>query len=591
MKTHNAHRTPRGQSMVLSALGMVVLVMMVCMTLSFGTKAKQKMEVQIVADQAAYSTSVATARSFNILALVNRVMIAHMTAMLGIQSAVSFATNWFMVVQSFFTYYTLEVAAQTFSCVVLRRIGSCAPAAWVTFNRWLPTSREMLRLLSRFPTADRNAAAQARRTSLANNFLYLGQAATVSTQLWGALNSSGNANSVSQRVMRRASGGSPEWLVPRNSERVTKREAGFLFGIGPVGVAGLGVSVGAVNESNLILWDRHAVMASMGSRGHFFTADRATWLLPNGVKSMMNAGINRLGAGGDWTIPYIQLGHGAFGAFVHQDGPWASLIGLPSTLAIADDHGFGMSRVRYRRPPFWPWPLPWNPGAAQLPAWPIGTLSLVQSQNPGGGLSMHFGLGTLGAWFDAPQHTVPAACIVNCPSAWTNFVDYSPWLVTDWRDNYAQPKAPTTIVKTLSARDPFNLLFNLRFTPAGATPGATGQGFDMKKGTVGFPLLIRDGAGTADISSQMGYSTGITYYHRAGHWKEQPNLFNPFWRAGLTRADTDRAAKAIRIGPIALTPDNSRDIENTMTNSGAPWAANAYCELYRAGYQGILPCP
>ena len=71
-------RQSRGQALVLSALGMVLLVLMVCMTLSFGTKAKAKMELQVVADQAAYSTSVATARTYNLISMTNRVMIANM---------------------------------------------------------------------------------------------------------------------------------------------------------------------------------------------------------------------------------------------------------------------------------------------------------------------------------------------------------------------------------------------------------------------------------------------------------------------------------------------------------------------------------
>jgi len=28
-------------------------------------------------------------------------------------------------------------------------------------------------------------------------------------------------------------------------------------------------------------------------------------------------------------------------------------------------------------------------------------------------------------------------------------------------------------------------------------------------------------------------SRGQVYYHRPGDWREQPNFFNPFWRARL----------------------------------------------------------
>jgi uncharacterized membrane protein len=97
----------RGQTLVLFALTMLLLVVMVMMTLSFGTKAKEKMELQQVADQAAYSTAVGTARGMNILAMTNRVMLAHMVAMLGLISSSSFASMWLGVVDGMIIYYVL----------------------------------------------------------------------------------------------------------------------------------------------------------------------------------------------------------------------------------------------------------------------------------------------------------------------------------------------------------------------------------------------------------------------------------------------------------------------------------------------------
>jgi len=31
----------------------------------------------------------------------------------------------------------------------------------------------------------------------------------------------------------------------------------------------------------------------------------------------------------------------------------------------------------------------------------------------------------------------------------------------------------------------------------------------------------------------MAMSKALVYYHRLGDWTEQPNLFNPYWRAKL----------------------------------------------------------
>lgn len=553
---------PRGQALVLASLGMILLTLMVCMTLSFGTKAKAKMELQVVADQAAYSTSVAVARTYNMLAMTNRVMIAHQTAMLGIQSAISFASQWFLMVQGFLIYYTLEIVNQLRCCRLSCLYYGCVTALFVLLTRWIPTLLELLRLIGQFPARDAAAAMQARSTSIANNMMYLGQTLTVSNHLYSALRN----QSTARRVMNRASGGQPEWNAPGNADDVAKREAGFVGGFGPVGFA---LGVGAINQSNLFLTDRHAVVASMGSRGHFFTAIRDSWFIPNGVRNIINQGLGRFNARNDWRGQWLLLGKGYFGVFFHSD----SILPTASTFAIGDDHLIGI--VRYSGP------------AARRPLQlPMATAVTVMSNNSVG---IHLGLGLpplIGIWFDM-VHQVPAVCLLNCPSAWTNFVDYNVGLPQHTRDNRGVPKAPVVVMRDAAAAppDPFNLMFNFRFTGSGKT-------FDMahSNGAAnGGGIMVRDGAGMANISQQVGYSTGIAYFHRANHWKEPPNLFNPYFRAGLTRPDTDRAGTSISLFGIPLSADNSHDIEDTMQNAGVGWAASAYSALYNQGYQGITP--
>lgn len=43
------------------------------------------------------------------------------------------------------------------------------------------------------------------------------------------------------------------------------------------------------------------------------------------------------------------------------------------------------------------------------------------------------------------------------------------------------------------------------------------------------------GVGTVNLAANEGaaVSKALVYYHRLGSWKEQPNMFNPFWRAKL----------------------------------------------------------
>ena len=196
---------PRGQAMVLAALGMVLLVLMVCMTLSFGTKAKAKMEVQIVADQAAYSTAVAVARTYNVLALTNRVMMAHMTAMLGIQSAISFSSIWYAIVFQLLIYYPLEIANQLTMCDPCPFCPLCPLAiivAWdIFFTRFIPTFLEFWRVAGLYSGLDMLAAQQANRTGLASMMLYVAELETVSNQLYSAVNGQGVASTVVGRSM------------------------------------------------------------------------------------------------------------------------------------------------------------------------------------------------------------------------------------------------------------------------------------------------------------------------------------------------------------------------------------------------------
>ncbi|MCP3136105.1 pilus assembly protein [Pyxidicoccus xibeiensis] len=85
----------RGQALVLFALTLLLLSVMVLMTLGFGMRAKERVEIQMAADAAAYSQAVATARTFNAIAVMNRAQVAHMVAMAGTQALISHSSQEF----------------------------------------------------------------------------------------------------------------------------------------------------------------------------------------------------------------------------------------------------------------------------------------------------------------------------------------------------------------------------------------------------------------------------------------------------------------------------------------------------------------
>ncbi|NMO16243.1 pilus assembly protein [Pyxidicoccus fallax] len=86
-------RARRGQALVLFAMTLLLLTLMVLMTLGFGVRAKERVEIQMAADAAAYSQAVATARTFNGIAVMNRAQVAHMVAMAGTQALISHSSQ------------------------------------------------------------------------------------------------------------------------------------------------------------------------------------------------------------------------------------------------------------------------------------------------------------------------------------------------------------------------------------------------------------------------------------------------------------------------------------------------------------------
>ena len=85
---------------MLFALTMLLMTLMTLMTLSLGSKVKHRMELQTLADTAAYSNAVATARTMNAMAVMNRVQVAHTASTLGTLSLISWSTLYWQDVQN-----------------------------------------------------------------------------------------------------------------------------------------------------------------------------------------------------------------------------------------------------------------------------------------------------------------------------------------------------------------------------------------------------------------------------------------------------------------------------------------------------------
>jgi hypothetical protein len=89
-------RDERGQAMPLAAVGIFAMVLGVLATLNLGQAVHEKIRLQNTADAAAYSLAAVEARTFNYIAFLNRVQIAHY--------------NTAMVVQSYLTWVGFHMA-------------------------------------------------------------------------------------------------------------------------------------------------------------------------------------------------------------------------------------------------------------------------------------------------------------------------------------------------------------------------------------------------------------------------------------------------------------------------------------------------
>ncbi len=563
-------RLSRGQSLVLMGLNMLLMTILVCMTLSFGQKAKEKMELQMMADQAAYSTSIATARAFNQLAVMNRTIVAHNVVMLGVNASISFASLWFGLMSWLFWDYLIEIGHQLANCrLPFGPFCGCWGWIFVLFTRFIPVLMRGMSMMGMFPGLEQAAIQQANAAGTNALMQWIFQVALHLQFYYTQLDGQQQARKVTNVP------GVSEITAPGGSaDAVAKKEIGTPYI----------PFTGAVNLTNLLLSDRHAAAAAMGSRTHPWTAGRwgfnNMWT-PSGSSLLLGRFFRSISIGND-VRNYFNDGNSYFSDWIHGD--W--LMQTNTTFANADDYFYGMEQYS-------------GPGCRGIPL-PVLSFTFLRGNNASGehlasglGFAISWPNSAILVWAFPPWfqfdnfHMTTNLCLLNCPSAWSNFVDYDQRLLLGWffgggdADNWGQPKAPVTVQRDYSSRpaaaDPWDLGFNLRWHGRTTRMSMRGAGnyASANDGIQLDPTTSGCGATGCDISKQTALSTGITYYHRGGqHFKEPPNLFNPWWRAGLIHSDADKGAA------------QGGDIPTTLNNSGAGWAVDSFNQLRAVGYRG-----
>jgi hypothetical protein len=530
----------RGQTLVIFALTLLLLTLLVTITLTIGAKTKEKMELQAVADAAAYSSSVVVARTYNEIALMSRAQIGHMVSMAGVQSLISWSSYYRAQVEATRQSYNkskLPYELIIISCgMCLMPRGDCKALCKCAKKaiKDIDETRDKLdqhqqQLKQRWESLDQAAGTQVKHLQGAAAVLFGAQ-----TERWIRMQAELNDQSIASSIVNKAKQGSRwqnEWDAPSSGDDVTLREAGPFGAMLPVD-----------------LFNGHHVYAGMGSRGFQFVTRRSNGaaVLTRQLKQQIPQRDVVTATNGGSAYFASSENHGDLqpsGAFAWADdhGPGA---GAPGTNAVVFNRGEAPCPVS-------------SPGAA------TGVRAVVKSTDSNDDSDEHTWSPGGDPAEEQDRHTL--GMCVRCPGIWPLFVDYNPFRLVVPLDNWGQPKSYAVIQRDLRKRngqEPWNLDFNFRFMRGGGGTDFDNRGLNLS------PIN-----GGVDISKQTALSAGIAYYHRYDHWKEPPNLLNPYWRATLVPYDVDAQGRG-------------DDVTDTMNDVGAGFAAEAFEELKKHGYRG-----
>lgn len=472
-------RRSRGQALVLMGLMMLLVTLMVLMTLGISSRVKEKMEVQQVADAAAYSTAVATSRVMNSMSLLTRVHVSNMVALAANQSLISWAGLYYGVVNQF------DEGVQDATCI--SGAAYWCPAACAAFETIkLRSSAEKARVGAIWDALDWAAAGQSTRWQKG----VMDQQGDLRDELVQYVLGD-HDNSMVAHIVRRASENDPhsEW-TPAIASSIFEGEGG----------AGDGTAFRRTTSREA------GTEATHGSRGDGFVTHREG----GGLGAYLTA----------LYLPAIATGLGSVeGEGWYGDEDASGAAGYGSTYGFnpksANARDEISARLTYIVPPC----IVMSVDASE-PAWVFSDDRSVSMNDE------HQFAGGAGADVEPPQQRHTMGMCNSCPGIWVSFLDLDLDKVVDGDTHlFGQPKAAVAIRRDYAQRDgnedPWALDFDVTFA------GVEGKNFDNRG--------VESDAG--NFSAQIAISTALSYYHRPGdggrRWDEPPTLFNPFWRATL----------------------------------------------------------
>lgn len=481
-------RQARGQTLLLWGLMLLWLTVMVLVTLGIGMRARQRIDLQMAADTAAYSQAVVTARTLNSIALLNRAQIAHMVAMASVQSLISWSgqiKGGLPKIEESLTQLAQKVTDKIAT-------GLCTQADADDVN---------------------NALAQ-----------YLANQPPNLDQLWKlgdvaagkqALDLQGAARMLDEQQLLLDKLKEDQLTTQNMTEAIAHMADPDLLAVD----AGDRQSLSAVNVIVAAPNSTQAVHIAMGSRGHEFTRNRRGRVeLVDGFLAGFSANIS--------VIINARNGGSGFGGNRRQDrersqkarhanggNAWAE----DHPMDIQSIYSRGLCSERVDAPTQRSWVMSSDEPTRDDQHDYHKNVDYLEFEP-----SLPDERHTMGPC-DPPNQAGPCGI-------WPGYMDYDPSLVDDASRLYGQPVLFSIVHRDLSlVDDPWNKQFSFPL---------------FSNNAPAFDNASKDGMMTTqpELRLQVALSAGIAYYHRPQRFKEPPNLYNPFWRATLVSSQRLGAA-------------------------------------------------
>jgi hypothetical protein len=509
----------RGQTLVLFSLTLLLLALMVTLTVSFGLRVRERMELQTIADAAAYSEAVASAHTFNVMAVMNRTEWSLLVAQSATQAYISWTSAYWGALNALKD--NGYIWAQTEIPIICTAQAAAAQAELGLWQTAINT--EIATIQGKWDPVDKAASGLVRNL---NSIQAVMQDSDFS-QNYKKLEDLMKDQNLANEVIAQAQPLSP-WKLSAPATAPEATNSRELSRDCKTGVAcdPMPPGAGSANGGDNSIMHQYEIY--MGSRGDAFTTGRAGGAML--ITAKLNQILNAYGAA-------LYTGTGSSYRSDQFDGPQHGQEANPGA-AQSDDDG-SVSFVGT----FGGCPIAIPPQNVQA-----DVLANLHS-NP----DRHTWTGGVCPNVTDVSHTLIGDI---AGGNWPIVIDYNTDKAQDAQDIHGQPKMFAIIQRDYNGRidgqpEPYILNFKFKFT------SSSNSKFDNRGTVVGGQSMMQTAA-----------ATGLAYYHRGGDWAEPPNFMNPFWRATLVVPDIDKTGKDDVISSVGNADPVAEQAAKALDSNG-----------------------